>query len=82
MCLRLSRAARASQARLQLWRTPLKRLVKMNRYPAPAQPIVAEMEKAAAAAPQLAVAFQGAPGANSHIAVLQDQPAVPPVSAP
>jgi prephenate dehydratase len=45
----------------------------MNRYPAPAQPIVAEMEKAAEAAPQRAVAFQGAPGANSHIAVLEDQ---------
>lgn len=46
----------------------------MNRYPAPAQPIVAEMEKAAATAPDRAVAFQGAPGANSHIAVLEDQP--------
>ena len=50
----------------------------MNRYPIPAQPIVAEMEDAARKAPDKAVAFQGAPGANSHIAVLQDQPdAVP-----
>lgn len=32
------------------------------------------MEAAAAADPARAVAFQGAPGANSHIAVLQDQP--------
>lgn len=46
----------------------------MNRYPIPAQPIVAEMEDAARKAPDKAVAFQGAPGANSHIAVLQDQP--------
>ena len=51
----------------------------MNRYPAPAQPIVADMEKAAHAAPQQAVAFQGAPGANSHIAVLQDQPDARPL---
>jgi prephenate dehydratase len=41
----------------------------MNRYPAPARPIIAEMEAAAAHAPHRAVAFQGAPGANSHIAV-------------
>lgn len=37
------------------------------------------MEKAAHAAPQQAVAFQGAPGANSHIAVLQDQPDARPL---
>ncbi len=41
----------------------------MNRYPAPAQPIVAAMEAAAIATPKRAMAFQGAPGANSHIAV-------------
>ncbi|MFM7028893.1 MAG: prephenate dehydratase [Chakrabartia sp.] len=46
----------------------------MNRYPLPAQPIVADMEAAARAHPEKAVAFQGAPGANSHIAVLEDQP--------
>ena len=51
----------------------------MNRYPAPAQPIVAAMLEAAAKAPARAVAFQGAPGANSHIAVLQDQPDALPV---
>ena len=51
----------------------------MNRYPAPAQPIVAAMLEAAAKAPTRAVAFQGAPGANSHIAVLQDQPDALPV---
>ncbi len=41
----------------------------MNRYPAPARPIVAAMITAAYAEPDHAVAFQGAPGANSHIAV-------------
>ncbi|MEQ1547822.1 MAG: prephenate dehydratase [Chakrabartia sp.] len=41
----------------------------MNRYPAPARPIVAAMIAAANAEPDRAVAFQGAPGANSHIAV-------------
>ncbi|MEY3703480.1 MAG: hypothetical protein RLZZ561_1100 [Pseudomonadota bacterium] len=51
----------------------------MTRYPAPAQPIVAAMLEAAAKAPTRAVAFQGAPGANSHIAVLQDQPDALPV---
>ncbi len=51
----------------------------MNRYPAPAQPIVAAMEAAAYAAPEKAVAFQGAPGANSHIAVLEDQPGALPL---
>jgi prephenate dehydratase len=47
----------------------------MNRYPAPARPIVAAMIAAAAAEPERAVAFQGAPGANSHIAVNQAFPA-------
>lgn len=41
----------------------------MQNYPAPALPIVAAMAKAAAAAPDRVVSFQGAPGANSHIAV-------------
>jgi prephenate dehydratase len=41
----------------------------MDHYPAPARPIVAEMEALAAADPKNAVSFQGAPGANSHIAV-------------
>jgi prephenate dehydratase len=43
----------------------------MNRYPVSAQPIVALMEAAAAQAPKRTMAFQGAPGANSHIAVTQ-----------
>lgn len=46
----------------------------MNRYPAPARPIVAAMIAAAAAEPERTVAFQGAPGANSHIAVNQAFP--------
>ncbi|WP_454886439.1 prephenate dehydratase [Sphingomonas oryzagri] len=41
----------------------------MQTYPAPAAKLVDEMAAAAAQAPHRAVAFQGAPGANSHIAV-------------
>ena len=41
----------------------------MDRYPAPARPIVTAMLAACAADPARAVSFQGAPGANSHIAV-------------
>ena len=41
----------------------------MENFAAPARPIVARMAAAAAAAPERAVAFQGAPGANSHVAV-------------
>jgi len=47
----------------------------MDRYPAPARPIVEAMLAACAAEPQRAVAFQGAPGANSHIAVQEAFPA-------
>ena len=43
----------------------------MQNYPAPAQALVAEMTAAAAADTARAVAFQGAPGANSHIAALE-----------
>ncbi|MBB5684561.1 prephenate dehydratase [Sphingobium boeckii] len=46
----------------------------MENYPAPARPIVQAMIDAAAAEPQRAVSFQGAPGANSHIAVEQAFP--------
>ncbi|MBA3897198.1 MAG: prephenate dehydratase, partial [Sphingomonadaceae bacterium] len=46
----------------------------MDRYPAPARPIVSAMTEAAAAEPARAVAFQGAPGANSHIAVSEAFP--------
>lgn len=47
----------------------------MNRYPAPARPIVEAMLAACAADPARAVSFQGAPGANSHIAVGEAFPA-------
>ncbi len=46
----------------------------MDQYPAPARPLVAAMRKAAAAEPARTVSFQGAPGANSHIAVSQALP--------
>jgi prephenate dehydratase len=42
----------------------------METYPAPARARVAAMVEAAAAAPERAVAIQGAPGCNSHIAAL------------
>jgi prephenate dehydratase len=41
----------------------------MENFASPARKLVAEMTDAAAADPARAVAFQGAPGANSHIAV-------------
>jgi prephenate dehydratase len=41
----------------------------MQTYPAPAARLVDQMVVAAAQEPHRAVAFQGAPGANSHIAV-------------
>lgn len=40
----------------------------MENYPAPARALVAELTAAAARDPERAVAFQGAPGCNSHIA--------------
>ncbi len=43
----------------------------MNSYPAPALAKVNDMTTAAAADPARAVAFQGAPGANSHLAALE-----------
>jgi prephenate dehydratase len=43
----------------------------MDSYPAPALAKVKEMTATAAAAPERTVAFQGAPGANSHIAALE-----------
>jgi prephenate dehydratase len=46
----------------------------MDSFAAPARPIVARMIEQAAAAPERAVAFQGAPGANSHIAALEAFP--------
>jgi len=46
----------------------------MENFAAPARPIVAAMAAAAAAAPARAVAFQGAPGANSHVAAVEAFP--------
>lgn len=46
----------------------------MENFAAPARPIVAQMLAAAAEDPSRAVAFQGAPGANSHVAVLEAFP--------
>ena len=46
----------------------------MHSYPAPALVLVEQMASAAAADPARAVAFQGAPGANSHRAALEADP--------
>jgi len=46
----------------------------MHSFPAPALALVDEMTRAAAAQPARAVAFQGAPGANSHRAALEYAP--------
>jgi prephenate dehydratase len=46
----------------------------MENFAAPARPIVARMTQAAAADPARAVAFQGAPGANSHVAATEAFP--------
>ena len=46
----------------------------MENFPAPARPVVERMIAEAAAHPERAVAFQGAPGANSHIAARQAFP--------
>jgi prephenate dehydratase len=46
----------------------------MDNYPLPARRLVAEMSAAAAAEPQRALAYQGAPGANSHLAAISFDP--------
>jgi len=46
----------------------------MENYPAPARPIVAQLQADAAQDSARAVSFQGAPGANSHIAVREMYP--------
>ncbi len=46
----------------------------MDNFAAPARPLVAAMIARAAAEPDRAVAFQGAPGANSHVAVAEAFP--------
>ena len=51
----------------------------MQNYPAPALPSVAAMTCAAEASPERAVSFQGAPGANSQIAVEQAFPEALPL---
>jgi len=51
----------------------------MENYAAPARPIVARMCAEAIADPQRAVAFQGAPGANSHVAALEALPGCLPL---
>ncbi len=51
----------------------------MDSFPAPALELVEEMRAAAAADPARAVAFQGAPGANSHRAALEWAPGCLPL---
>jgi prephenate dehydratase len=51
----------------------------MESYAAPARALVARMTAAAADAPDRAVAFQGAPGANSHVAVTEAFPDAAPL---
>jgi len=46
----------------------------MHSYPAPALALVEQMAAAAAADPARAIAFQGAPGANSHRAAIEYEP--------
>ncbi|TIX51099.1 prephenate dehydratase [Alteraurantiacibacter aquimixticola] len=46
----------------------------MHSFPAPALALVEKMRAAAAAEPERAVAFQGAPGANSHRAAMEYAP--------
>ena len=51
----------------------------MESYPAPARALVAAMTEAAAADPARAVAIQGAPGCNSHIAAEEAVPGCLPL---
>jgi prephenate dehydratase len=51
----------------------------MENYPLPARRIVAEMAEKAAADPSRAIAYQGAPGANSHLAALDYAPGCVPL---
>ncbi|MGB7418045.1 MAG: prephenate dehydratase domain-containing protein, partial [Erythrobacter sp.] len=51
----------------------------MDSYPPLAAALVEDMERAAAADPARAVAFQGAPGAYSHQAVRELFPDRPPL---
>ena len=49
----------------------------MESYPAPARALVERLAAAAAADPERAVSFQGAPGCNSHIAAGEAFPGAP-----
>ncbi|WP_271079516.1 prephenate dehydratase [Aurantiacibacter sp. MUD61] len=51
----------------------------MQSFPAPALAMVEKMRTAAAAEPERAIAFQGSPGANSHRAVSEWDPAALPL---
>jgi len=51
----------------------------MERFPAPACRMSRALPTAAQADPARAVAFQGAPGANSHLAALQAHPGCAPL---
>ncbi|HEX7782019.1 MAG TPA: prephenate dehydratase [Sphingobium sp.] len=51
----------------------------MENYPLPARRLVAEMAEKAAADPSRAIAYQGAPGANSHLAALGYAPGCVPL---
>jgi prephenate dehydratase len=51
----------------------------MENYPLPARRLVAEMAEKAAADPSRAIAYQGAPGANSHLAALGYAPGCIPL---
>ena len=57
----------------------LKRPVAMHSFPQPAIALVDEMTKSAAADPDRAMAFQGAPGCNSHRAAVEYDSACLPV---
>ena len=55
------------------WRAappPLSPVASMESFPEPAEALVRDMQARAAERPSRALAFQGAPGANSHIAAL------------
>ena len=54
----------------------------MTSFPAPAQAMVDQMRASAAAAPTKAIAFQGAPGANSHRAAMEALPQSLPLPCP
>lgn len=67
----LDAPARHRKPRLIGARAPDTDAATMQSFAAPARPIVARMTDAAAAEPHRAVAYQGAPGANSHVAAVE-----------